>query len=793
MFKTYFKSGFRNLVKYKSFTLINLIGLSLGLSAIMVLAFMLYQFVTVNSQFNNKDRMFYVRTKTADGNIHKQTPFPFLYEALKTCPEIEAGTHMQGFNWPWLKNGDKEFQQTTWHVDSGFFKIFSFPFARGKAASALNDKYSVVLSYEMAEKLFGSTDIIGKTVTADEKTHLTVTGVLQPVPSNTTFRPEVLLTTALLRDDSNFNNMADWYNSFAENYLLLKPGANTAQINAQLNRIVQTHYNPELRKGQVELTSFNDFVKNEAGEIVQVIIKGQIGTILFILLIVVANLVNLNAATMYSRAKEVAVKQMMGSSKRQIIFQFCIENSLLIFTSLVLAFILFQSVLLPQINTMIESRFGTLLPDMQRDYPLAFWFIGGALIIIIIAGSYPAFHLVSLKVTNIVKGQISGTRKKFYGKNVFITLQFVLAITFIGITIILSRQIDHMKGAALGFNKENMLVIPMHLAYKNETSANARFNVLLNDLRANPYVKGISTSEDIPTAYHENFNNFYDPLTNKEISIRAAYTDAGLLPTYEIPLIEGRNFRNVDAAQENGNVIINKKAMEALGWKQAVGKQIKSRGGDETLTVIGVMDNFHYRDLTRNVEPLMHGYGAEQQLGFTHLSVRIDPKHTNEVIAQLQEGFNAMPSRRQFTYEFLGARIDKQYSLLNGILKVTNFVSMLTIFIATMGMFGLIALFARQRVKEIGIRKVLGAGVGEIVRMLLQNYVVLIIVASVISAPMVWIVMSRWLQDFAYRIDISFWMPLAAGAIALVVALAIVIVQAIKAARVNPVKSLRSE
>lgn len=793
MIRTFIKSGFRNLIKYKSFSLINLIGLSLGLSAIMVLAFMLYQFITVNSQFQNKERLFYVRTKTGEGRVFKKTPYPFLYEALKTCPDIEAGTHMQSFSWPWLKHGEKEFQQQTWHVDSGFFKVFTFPLAYGNPNTALNDKYNVVLSHEMAIKLFGTANAIGKTVSADDTVQLTVTGVLEPVPSNSTFRPEVLLTAALLHDNADFNSMADWYNTFAENYFLLKPGANVEQVTQQMNSIVKTHYAETNRKTELMLTPFTDYVKNEAGDITQVIIKGEIGTILFILLIIVANLVNLNAATMFSRAKEVAVKQMLGSSKRSIVLQFCIENSILVFASLVLAFILFQAVLLPEINSIIESRFGSLLPDMHRDYPLAFWFIGAGVLIVIIAGCYPAFHLLSLKVTNIVKGEIGGAGRKHYGKNIFITMQFVLAITFIGVTIILSRQMAHMKSAALGFNKEDVLVVPMQLAYKNEKASHARFNALLNELRANPYVKSISTSEDIPTAYHENYNTFADPVTNTELNIRTAYVDAGLLPTYEIPMVEGRNFRNVPEGQEQGNIVINRKAMEALGWNTAVGKQLRSRGDNQVLTVIGVMEDFHYRDLTRNVEPLMHSYAAEQQLGYTWLSIRIDPAHTKEIVAQLQQGFNAMPSRRTFSYEFIGSRIDSQYALLNGILKVTNFVSLLTIFIAAMGMFGLIALFARQRVKEIGIRKVLGARVTDIMRMLLQNYVALIVVASLIAAPMVWFVMSRWLQDFAYRVNVSFWMPLAAGAVALVVALAIVIFQAIKAARANPVKSLRTE
>jgi len=793
MFTNHLKSGFRNLVKYKGFSLINLVGLTLGLSAIMVLAFLLYQFITVNSHFQNKERIYYVRTQSATGGIHKQTPFPFLQEALRSCPQIETGTHTQTWNNPWLKNGQKEFQQTTWYVEPGFFRVFSFPLAYGNPLTALQQKHSVVLSTDVAIKLFGETNVVGQTLIADDSVQLTITGVMEPIPGNSTFRPEVLLPSALLMDNPEFRDAADWYNTFAENYFLLKPGADTQQINAQLNSIVQQHYHADNRRERLMLTPLKDFVQNEAGNLVQVIVKGQIGTILFILLIIVANLVNLNAATMFTRAKEVAVKQMLGSSKRQIIMQFCVENAMLIFVSMLLAFVLFNTVLLPQINAMIADRFGAMLPDMQRDYPLALWFIAAGIVIVIIAGSYPAFHLISLKVTDIVKGQIAGTGKRNITRNVFVTVQFVLAITFIGVSIILSRQINHMKSTAMGFNKENVLVAPMHLAYRDFAASHARFNALLNDMRANPYIKSVSTSEDIPTAYHSNYNTYYDPVSGREVKIRVAYTDAGMLPVYEIPVIEGRNFKNVPFEQEATNIIINRKAMETLGWTTAAGRQLKSKGSNETVTVIGVMEDFHYQDLTRNVEPLMHRYGEAQQLGYTWLSVRIDPAHTNETVQLLQAGFNEMPSRRSFSYEFIDSRIDKQYTLLTGILRVTNFVSILTVLIASMGMFGLVALFARQRIKEIGIRKVLGAGVPDILRMLLQNYMVLIIVATAIASPMVWIVMSRWLQDFAVRIDISVWMPVIAGVVALVVALGIVLVLAIKAAKANPAKSLRTE
>lgn len=326
MFKNYFKVAYRSLVQYKSFSVINLIGLSLGLSSIMVLSFMLYQFITVNSQFENKERMYYIRAKNPEGRIFKQTPFPFLYEVLKVFPDVEAGTHIQSWSWPWLKNGNKEFHESTWYVDTAFFKVFTYPLQYGNAETAFRDKRNVVLSHEMAQKLFGNVNALGKVISADDSIRLTVTGVMKSIPSNTTLRPEVLLTTALLNDNKDFRESANWYNSFAENYLLMKPGADIAKLNGQINTLAKTFFHPDTRKNQLTLTPYRDFVQNEAGDIVQVIIKGQVGTIAFILLIMIANLINLNAATMFSRAKEVAVKEMLGSSKRQIILQFCIEN-----------------------------------------------------------------------------------------------------------------------------------------------------------------------------------------------------------------------------------------------------------------------------------------------------------------------------------------------------------------------------------------------------------------------------------------------------------------------------------
>jgi putative ABC transport system permease protein len=797
MLKIYFRAGLRNLLRYRSFSLINLIGLSLGFSAVMVLATMLYQYLTTNGQFRNAGRIYYIKTRPAGGNEYMQTPYPFLAAVLKACPDVEAGTHLQSWNWPWLKAGEKEFQDNTWFVEPDFFRVFSFPLVFGNPQTSLQDKHSVVLSQEMAVKLFGSAfAAAGKTLLMDDSVGLTVTGVMEPVPTNTTIRPQVLLPAELLHDNKDFAGGANWYNTFAENYLLLRPGTDTARLNTQLNQLAQANFDPQIRKATVRVAPYSHYIGDQAGNLVQVLIKGQIGTIFFILLIVIANLVNLNAATLFTRQKEIAVRKMMGSRRRHILLQFILENALTVFAALGLAFLLFTNLLLPAINMIIGDRFGAIALNFRHDYPLAGVFLLGGLLIVIVAGSAPGWHFASLRPVDAIKGRVAGGRGRgSVTRNVFITLQFVLATTFIGISIILHSQIRHMKTAALGFEKDCILVVPSDLAFKDPKTAASRFDALLNDLRSNPAVRGVSTSENIPTAYDHNFNTFFDPVTNREVHMQQGSADAGLLPTFGIGLAGGRNFINMNDSLDANAVMINRKAVMQLGWTMAnaAGKILRAKGDNQPHTVVGVMDDFHYEDLTHDIGPLVHFFTGHQRLGGRYLSVRAAPGHEADVARLLTAGFKEMPSRRPFQYEWLGERIDKQYSLLEGILKATNYVAILMVFIAAMGLFGLIALFTRQRVKEVGIRKVLGAGTGDIVGLLSRNFLVLIGLALLIATPMAWMVMHNWLQDFAYRIDIQWWMLAGAGLIAVGIGVLTVGYHTVRAAMANPVDALRSE
>jgi len=788
-----FKAAIRQLCKNKLFSLVNMIGLSVGLASVMSLLVGVYMYTTSDNLHRDKERMYYLKSTNADGNSFMQTTYPLLDEILKTCPEVEAGTHIQSWSSPWLKYGEKEAQEKTTFVDTGFFGVFSFPLKYGNAATALKDKFSVVISEKVAVQLFGKENPVGKTISADDTVQLTVTGVLEQIPSNSSVKSEIFLTTALLKSNPNFAENANWYNGFAVNFLKLIPGSNVTAFDAKIAKLVTLNYAPDRNTDKVRAVQFAN-MRNEAGPIINVIIKGSIGTSIFILLIILVNLLNLNTASMYNRSKEVAVRQIIGSGKTSIIKQFCLENALIVFSSILLAALLFNNILLPQLNNMYGSRFGDLSISLRKDYVFVLIFVVIGIIITIAAGTLPALKLVSIRVSDAIKGSLTKTGNNHRIRNAFIAFQFTLAIIFICVTVILNRQIDYMKNAALGFNKDDVAVVSLDLAFKNKEAATAHFETILSELKSKPYIKGVSTNSVIPTAYDENFNVYIDPSTNKEVNMRHSGADAGFLTTYNIPVIEGRNFNDALSASEGKSIMINRTAMNALGWKTAVGKQLKGKGGEDIFTVVGVMEDFHYQDMQNPIEPLIHWFAGKQGLGYnSYLSIRVEGNHTKELLQQLETDFKTMPSRRSFKADFMGDLVSKQYALIDGILKTTNFVALLTIIISCMGMFGLISLFAKQRVKEIGIRKVLGAQVFQIVNLLSKDFAKLIAIACVIAFPLAWFAMHTWLQSFSYRINIQWWMFAIAGILAALIAFCTIGFQAVRAAVANPVKSLRTE
>lgn len=794
MLLNHLRLSFRNLWKNRMLSFLNLLGLSIGIGSVLTLMFSTYAYYVADDNIVDQEQIYYVKTHLADGNDYNEVVYPLLDKTLSSSPEVMTGTHLHGWGNIWLEVGDAEFQKEPNYADPEFFEVFGLPLKHGNQSTALKEKYSIVLTDKVSQQLFGDANPVGKSLIAADTLNLTITGVLEPISPYSSFRMGVLLPNTLLKDNPIFKQQTNWGNSFSPIFLKLRPDADVGQLESRINQLVQDNYSDPAVISRMELMPHSK-MRTDAIPVVGIIIGGNIATSFFVLLLVLVNLLNLNTSTMFRRTKDIAVRKILGGSKKGVITQFCLENGVLVLLSILISGGLFLGVLLPQLNGVFGADFGTIDFSFTNDYPVVLGAIALGIAVTLVVGVLPALRFVSLPVSQGIKGKIDSAKGNFFLKNAFIILQFSIAILFICVAIILNSQIGFMKDADLGFDREHVIVGNIDLDYKNLDAASSRFNALLNDLKANPYVTNVSTSQAIPSDYYFNYTSFYDANTDTDVRIRRSYTDDSYLKTLKVPIVEGRDF---DSALDNGeerSVIINRSAMEAFGWNSIEGKRLKWKNNDSKgHRIVGVMEDFHYQDLQNVVEPLVHYYNKKDDLAaHRYLSVRVVEGQEKAVQDMMTATFAKIDSRKNFAHGYLTDKVSGQYRLIEGMLKTVNIVALLTIFISCLGMFGLISFMAKRRIKEIGVRKVLGAGVLKIVVLLSKDYIILVGIGALIAFPIAWYVMNAWLGSFAYSIDIKWWMFALAALIAFVITSATLSIQAVKSATVNPVKSLRTE
>ena len=776
------------------FTAINGLGLAIGLACVVVLVLFAQKCLTWDTQHAKLSRIYCVQTYYKETGTENQTVYRLLDQMLRDYPEIECGTHNQSWNWPWIEYGNKSIQEKTTYVDSTFFRIFTFPLKYGDPATALMNKRSVVLSEKTAQNLFGDTNPVGKIVTLDDSLQHTVTGVLEKLPANSSQQFEVLLPTANLFDKPGFRENADWSNTFATTFVLFKKGVNIAQLESKLPRLVKAHYPDYSQNSVLKLTPYKDFIYTENPSF-QGLIYGAFAIAATLLLIISINLVNLSTASALPRAKEVAMRQVVGATRRLVLGQFWIESGLVVAGALVLSVLFAVFYLIPQFNQLRNGQM-QLSVSLADDYPTILSVLGLALAVALIAGTFPALYLLGLKTTEAVKGKLPGSPKNGrLRQNGLIVVQFVLAVALVSGTIGMREQIQYMKEAPLGYDKENVLVFKTDLAFRNETAATSQGRGILNWLRQHPNVVSFTSTYYTPVSFENNFNHYYpDGNEKQQVHLRHMAGAVNFTETYRIPMLEGRNFSDATLADSvNHAVVINESAMKAFGWKTAVGRKLRQLNDQTLYTVIGVTKDYHYRDLKEHIGPMLQGYGGRESLS-SFLSVRVaDPTKAPALVVELEREFKKIPARRPLSYTYLSDEVAKAYLSLDNIWRMISFVTLIAILTACAGIFGLITLVAQQRTKEIGIRKVLGASVVGIVTLLSKDFLKLVLVAIIIASPISWWLGQKMLAYFAYKIGVKWWIFVLAGALAAGLALLTVGFQAIKAALANPVKSLRSE
>lgn len=794
MLKSHLKLSFRNLWKNRLLSSLNLLGLSIGIGSVLTLLFAVYAYYTADTFLEGQENIYYFKTITTEGDTYRETPYPLMDMIVETSPQVMAGTHIHSWGNMWLERGEKELQERTDYVDSEFFEIFSLPLKYGDTKTALEKKYSIILTDRVSQKIFGEKNPVGEKLIGSDSLNLTVTGVFEPISPYSSFRFGVVLPNEVLKDNPNFLSQTNWGNSFSPNYLRVRPDTDIGQLENHVNQLVKDNYADPSIIAELKAMTFSE-MRTDSIPVVGIIINGCIAAAFFVLLIVLVNLLNLNISTMFRRTKDITVRKILGGSKKSVIAQFCLENGILVFVSILISGALFLGLLLPAMNNIFGADFGKVAFSIENDYPVILYAIGLGILVTLVVGILPTLRFISVPISTGIKGKIDSIKSNFLLRNSFIIVQFALAILFICVAIILNSQIGFMKSADVGFERENIIVGSIDLDYKNLEAASSNFEALIDELNASPHVKSISTSESIPSDYYFNYSTYHDADSGRDVRIRRSHTDEGYLKTLQIPMISGRDFdENIDSSEDN-SVIINRSAMEAFGWTSIEGKRLKWKNDEtEGYPIVGVMEDFHYQDLQNAVEPLAHYYREKKDLGaHRYLSVRTSEGQEKNIENLIASAFGEIASRRNYEQGYLSEKVNGQYRLIDGMLKMVNVVALLTIFISCLGMFGLISFMAKRRIKEIGIRKVLGAGVLKIVVLLSKDYIILVGIAALIAFPLAWYVMNAWLGSFAYSITIQWWMFALGGVIALLITTFTLSIQAIKSATVNPVKSLRSE
>lgn len=800
MLRNYFLLAWRNLWKNTVFSAINILGLSVGLACCILIALFIQQELQYDKFNANAANIYRVASEmesTGGKNGLAVTPAPWAPLMKKDFPEVKEYVRL-------LKDekvligqpGEQHYYETgLLYADSTFFNVFSVGLQTGNVRKALDKPNSIVLTRETARKYFGKANPIGKTleVASFGRTfNVEVTGIANDVPSTSHFTFNSLVSLQTLGDLSSL-----WSFHMFQSYLLLHSHASPATVEKKFAGFVDKYIanNPQADgKNNIflqPLTSIHlhSHLTGEIGtnsDISYVYIFA--GMALFILLIACFNFTNLSTARSLTRAKEVGLRKVVGAVKKQLFAQFLSESSLYAFVALLFALGIAYLVL-PFFNQLTGRG---LSLDLQHNTEMLTILLVLVVIVGLVAGLYPAAVLSAFKPIEVLKGKFTRSNKGVSFRKILVTLQFVVSIALIASTILVSQQLHFLQNEKLGFDKENVVVLTLP-----QDTDSARLESFKTTLLSQKDIRSVAASSTVPSDQVPiNQVNDGSADLSKALSMQMLFTDANFVRTMNMQVVAGRDFRKDMAMDKTAGFLINEEAVKKLGWRspqEAVGKTVQWVQPNAVLkkgTVVGVVRNFHITPLKAAVQPLVMHQFAQR---FQYLYIRMTQSSAENLLPAVQKAFNDFFPKQSIEYSFLDETLNNLYRSEKKLGAIFSCFSLLAIIIACLGVLGLSLYSIQQRLKEIGIRKVLGASVFGITVELLKEFAKPVLLAAVIATPLAWWAMNGWLEDFAYRIRISGWVFLLTTLIVLSLALLTMGVQSVKAAMTNPVKSLRSE
>ncbi len=799
MFKNYLKTAWRNLWKNKAFSAINIIGLAIGMAACIVIMLFVYYEKSFDN-FHSKNIYRLNEVQKFEGMVAAQkvalSMFPMGPTLKSEFPEIKNFTRIRWTDKYQMTYAEKRiFFSQSYFVDSTFLGIFDFKLIRGDRQTALQKPNSAVLTKEGAEKLFGKEDPIGKRIThyGDDTTQFLVTGVMENVPSNSQLQFDGLFSFNTIYQPDWMNN---WRGNWLNTYFELQPNTNVAALEKKFPEYLKRHMaeNDGWKNYELFLLPLKQ-VHSGASDIGLDYINSQkfdrrytnIFSLIALIVLIIAciNFMNLSTARSAERAKEVGIRKSIGAQRFQLSFQFLGETILLSLIAVILAVLLVE-LSLPYVNNLSQRHLSLPLftsPEVLMSL------LGGTILVGIISGLYPAAYLSSFQPVKVLKGSIQTGKNKGLLRNVLVVGQFTSAIFLMIATIFVVRQLNYMQSQNPGFAKDQVLNIPL------DGVTSRKFDLLKEELSGNTMIAGVTGAQDVLGSHLDQSGiEFRGDSGIRRLTSTRLIVDRDYLRLYKIPVIAGRDFSTEPSANGKEYIINQALARELLKdnpkakVESLLGRQF---GFDSLGTIVGIAKDFNFNSLHYKIETMF--MFNQKEWSFSQMSVKINGRDTRKAMAFIQSTWKNVFPDHPFEYEFLDDHFADVYRADAQVSSIVGVLAGLAIIISCLGLFGLASYSAEKRIKEVGIRKVMGASVQNIVSLLSKHFIKLVLISNLIAWPIAWLTLNNWLQDYAYRIDISWWVFVIAGLAAMLIALITVSFQAIKAAVANPIKSLRTE
>lgn len=809
MLRNYLKIAIRNLMKQKFISGINLFGLTVGIACcLLILSYIIhevsYDKYNKNAQHIYRVERTFINPETGATNLALGTVAPPFGPLLQNdFPEIKKVTRLLQNGQTAFRYEEKRFnERDVYFADENLFNVFDVTVTQGNKDKALVEPYSVMLSEEVAKKYFGSDDPLNKVVRLDNQLDAKVTGVFKALPSNAHFHPQIMISFNTLRDTAVYGEeqlRTNWGNNSFFTYLLLPENYDAKKLEAQMPAFLDRHIPSEgerfkpsqwtsltlIKMPDIHLYSHKDLEMEENGDIKRVYIFSAIA--LFVLLIACINYMNLSTARSVLRAKEIGVRKTIGAGRSELITQFLCESVLLSWVATILAFIL-TWLTLPWLNKLSGL---TLNIDSLLQWYVLIPLLLVPFVVGILSGLYPAIFLSSFQPVKVLKGIIKLEGGNFSLRKVLVIVQFAVSIVLIISTIVVFQQLRYMQNKSLGFDRDHVVV----LNYNNALAD--RYDGFRNELLSNTVIKEVARSSRIPTGRLLDAMGARvkrgDSLAPSGSEIKMVRGDDGFMTTYGVKMVAGRNLSRNKGLLDTSAFLINEAAVTALGLsspQEAVGKEFEY--GNRKGEIVGVFNDFHFESMHERILPIAFFLSTNQTF-YSQVSIKLIGNNLPSALAHIEATWKKFLPEVPYEYNFLDERFYRLYEAEQRQKTIFAIFSCIAIFIASLGLLGLSAFAISQRIKEIGIRKVLGADIKSIVGLLSADFLKLVVVAAIIAFPVAWYVMHRWLQDFAYRIGISWWVFLIAGILATIIAFITISFQTVRAATANPVKNLRTE